>query len=603
MDEEIAAGLTLVALDQYDRVFDTYNGTVHFSTNATVGSYTLPADYTFVPGDMGNKTFAGGMLFNDPGWFYVHVGDIVNITAEGMLSGIHVFPKAPEIHYKLYDMFEEPFGQWWWGNSATYKGRIVKYQTDQILWNETHKHISLYNPGYPSNDHTLIMAPYRWTTDAKNISWVTVNNPYFVPVRSIDGYGTPAPITPGGEAKIDIRTGYVDEQRWITYWVPLLGGGPIVRDFLKNQGDGYFVETFYRITMNREMAQQWINLSLSETDVATWWSIYSIDYEFFFRDWIVNQGNVVYDIFSGYEDTFYDYFYHADLTENMATGEIVLDIGYPNFGYDVLMPRWLSASGLCVHEVYWDDITLNATMNEQYSNVFFDAVGTYNLHAVKANQSTGTDGAWVWEPSRVDYIPSNYSAVYHHSDFDPYYPLRYTSWCAGDTVGYWAQPVKYDATPQWFNLTDYMTLTIELPKGANVPAYKAQSVPVGSVAASRLGDISNYVPLEYNGTMSLGFSIPDLRPMYDAASQTLTLSGPMNFDNPRDGTGLLYHGAPWIEFNVSGGGLKAQSADVAGPASVGTSSQPVLSELVSFVSVATAVMVLIAALVSMRRTH
>ncbi len=304
--------------------------------------------------------------------------------------------------------------------------------------------------------------------------------------------------------------------------------------------------TIYDITMNREAALQWMNLSLSDTDLATWWAGHSLDYQAFWRDWIVNQGNVVYDIYSGYWDFFYDYFYAATLSEIPATGDIHLRISHCTFGAEVLIARWLSAAGLSGNEVYLEDFTLSANMDSHSSDISFDGVADYSLRAVKSSLSSGNEGAWAWQPQKIDYVPSWSSYIYHHSDFDPYANSTYTSWNAGDAASSWGGPVGYDTTPTVFNLMDYMTLTIELPKGSDVPFYLGQPVPDGSIIAARQGNVANYTSLEYNGTATLGYTEPMLDAWYNNVSQTLSLTGPMTFGDPTSSI-PLEHGLPWIE--------------------------------------------------------
>jgi hypothetical protein len=62
--------------------------------------------------------------------------------------------------------------------------------------------------------------------------------------------------------------------------------------------------------------------------------------------------------------------------------------------------------------------------------------------------------------------------------------------------------------------------------------------------------------------MEFGTSIlsglPSEHIIYDDLNKILTISGPHVFDNPRGG-GLLYHGAPWLEFNVTETTVKTSS--------------------------------------------
>ncbi len=618
LDVGAAGTLTVTGMDQYGHVFTGYNGTVHFSTNATVGEYSLPADYTFLAGDNGVKAFS--VSFSTDGTFYINVTDVYNVTAYGNVS-LQVMPSMPEIHYRLYDMFEEPFGQWWWGHSTTFKGRIVKYYQDILIWNETHKYVELYIPKPDTDpDRGVTFAPYHWSTDARNITWVTASNPYLMPERYVDPWGTPAPNATGKQVSIDLRAQYIDESWWFGWWTANYKKAPgsptafMWQRYLTNNQDGYLLGTVYNITMNREAALQWLNLSLSTStlDIKAWWDSFggdggTNDYTFFWRAWVYDQGMTVYDVTSGYDDPYYDYLCYANLTVNMATDEVRLTIAHVNFGWEVLLDRWLTAANLVLHEPYWEDITLNATMTDQTSNIWFDAVGEWNLHAVRANASSTNEGAWAWEPTKIDYVTSWSKGAYHHSDFDPYANLTYRDWNSGDTDTNFGNEVGYDATPNYFNLTSYMTFTIEFPLGSDVPGYYGQGVPAGSIKAAFGttgfdGDLTPYLALEYNGTASLGYYVsggPDIASMYDPITKTITMVGPLDFNNPRGG-GLLYHGAPWIEMNVTKQ-TSAMSASVL-PQTPGTSvTGPTSSELLSIAAATCGVALALVALGAVRR--
>jgi hypothetical protein len=259
----------------------------------------------------------------------------------------------------------------------------------------------------------------------------------------------------------------------------------------------------------------------------------------------------------------------------LGNGDIRLEIGELSWGYEVLLTRWFTETQLCNHEPYYEDASLSVTYYPQWSDFTFDAVCQYSLHAVKANESASDQGAWVWEPQLIDYVSSSNG---HPSTFDPWASETYQSWNAGDPQ--YRQEAAYDSGLQYFNLTDYQTFIIELPLGDDVLGYRA--VPMWSsgrqTAITKIilgtpttsghvydkypyGDGTNYNyeeywPLMYNGTMSLGWygnwtGPPDLDSMYDPVTNTITMVGPMSFDNTHHANGALYRGAPWIEFNVT----------------------------------------------------
>lgn len=560
MAQEINPGVgydvTVVAISQYGDVLDTYNGTVAFSTNASLGVAIVPANYTFVAGDHGNKTFAGGVSFNAAGVYSLTVSDTVVLTATGSITGI-VVQAWPEITYKMYDLFEQPFGEWFW-STASY-GRITNYYQDYILSNETHKHAWLYAPDPDASEHTVIFAPYRWSIDARNATTLNVHHPEFTYKSSAQGD------VAGARVRMTLAMDYISSTEWAEYWIPTWGwvkpdkpwnDTAVMEGWCRGQGDGYQLGEIYNIVMNREAAYEWLGIPLA-ANVTTWYDngnqfdfiMYSLEW----TTWIDDEGNNRLDIYAGYDDLWYPGFNWMHLEEIYATGEVLLQIGEVDWGTEVLMTRWLTEVNLCPLEPYYEDFTLYANYTETTTDVFIDAVGMYSLRAVRANQSSTNAGAWAFEPTKIDYVSSWSGAAYHPSFFDPYVNLTYKSLNPGDA--FFGQEVGYDATPWWFNLSSHQKLIIQLPTSNDVLGFHGQGVGSGSFADAQKGNIHNYTGLMYNGSMSLGYYVSggvDLGSMYNAATKTLTIDGPVNFDYPRNAsTGLLYHGAPWIEFNVS----------------------------------------------------
>jgi hypothetical protein len=305
--------------------------------------------------------------------------------------------------------------------------------------------------------------------------------------------------------------------------------------------------TVYTATMNRAAAETWLNLSQDELDPAAWWIANRDWVKNVWIDWIENEGNVRLDIFPGYDWPYVDIGTCMDL--EVQGSDIILKIGHVNWGYEVMMTRWMTEIAVCTHEPYWEDYTLSVEYEPYRANLTSDGVAQYNLHAVKANQ-TESDSAWVWEPQNIDYLAMT------GSDFNPWELLTYQSWNAGDLL--LGEEVPYDFTSTYFNLTSYMSFTIQLPLGDDVIGYRGVSLPLGSIAALKAGNDSAYENITIFGPMWLGYNktgdglgAPDLSTMYDNVTKTIVMVGPMNFDNFHHLTGELYHSAPWIEFNVA----------------------------------------------------
>jgi hypothetical protein len=575
-ETELAPGeyydLTVEAINQFGSTFQTYVGTVHFATDAPGGTYSLPTDTAFAPSDNGVKVFTGAMRFSQMGTYEVSVSDTVVTAAYGLLSGINV-ATMPNFVYTAYDFFQEPFGEWFWNPDW----RREWYYQDYILSNTTGQHTYLYDPGQ-NGAHGVIYAPYRMNMTATNVTTVDVHHPEFMPI--LGGVGPQA----GAEASMHIRMQYLDHSWWTSYWYPTWGGGsPVIRNYI-DTNDGYLLGTIIEVELNREAAYEWMGMPTTD-DPATWWGAHQYSYEDAWSVWIETEGNDRLDIYCGYADLYYPEFTWTKMSVD-TDGDILLTVAHVSWGYEVLMTRWLTESRLCVHEPYMEDFDLQATYGNGVSNVAFDAVAQYNFHAVKANKSAGNDGAWVWEPERIDYWPSWSNApMYHPSVYDPYAgpswgsARTYRSWNSGDPK--FGQEVEYESTPQWFNLTEFQTLIVKLPTGSNVIGYLGQGVGPNAIFNMSAGDTHDYDALKYTGTANLGYVITnpanplDMGSVYNAVTKTLTFTGPYNFNNPGGRAGIIYHGAPWIEFNVSSG----NSPPIA---NAGSDQMVVVGDLVSF---------------------
>jgi len=546
-----AFDVTVTAYDQNNNVFDAYDGLVSFSTNASAGTYTLPADYLFVPAtDSGAHVFAGGVVFNQLGVYSVIVSDIANGTSAS-LDDISVIARSMEIKYTMYDIMMQPWGEW-------YNWRYPIYTQDIVLNTNPGESTMVYNPD-KTGMQGIIYAPYRWNVTASNMTTLDVGAPMIMPAN-----GTPD--VPGAEASVNIYMEYLDNANWLNYWWgtwhsdPTWTGNATMN---KQKLDGYYLGVVYKVVMNREAAEEWMGMPQA-SDVATWWAANGATYKTDWQNWILWQGNSVYDIFCGYEFKYANMELYMSCSE-LPTGEVQLNIGHVNWGFEVLITRWMRAADICHHETYMENLTLNAHYNSLWGDVTYDGVCQYSLRAVQANKSTGDGGAWQWEPAKIDYIASISG---HISDFDTWALLTYKSHAAMDPL--LGSQVAYDATPQSFNLTDYMTFEVKLRDGTNVLGYKgikgdiwydpglgmditciinAAPLPFG------YGDKSNYTAAETHGWMSLGYyesNGVDFGSMYDNTTKILTIHGPYNFENYGRGIGIArYHGAPLLEFNVT----------------------------------------------------
>ncbi|MBN1677566.1 MAG: hypothetical protein JW880_03420, partial [Candidatus Thermoplasmatota archaeon] len=247
------------AHNQYgDRVFKKYDGTVTFSTNATLGTYTLPGDYTFAGAASEGYAVIPGLVFDEQGMYSLTVSDTVVTTATGTTDV--VVEIVPTVQYRLYDMFEEPWGEWW-------PYRLISWKTDIILSNESHAYTMVYNPDMIGR-HGIIMAPYRWNVTATNMSTISVNDPAVMPV-----FG---PEVEGASVYLDLYWQYINKQWWNDYILPTWSSNSNWSAGLEDlinvmEGDGYYIFTVYTARMNREAAETWLNMPQA-ADPLTWWA-------------------------------------------------------------------------------------------------------------------------------------------------------------------------------------------------------------------------------------------------------------------------------------------------------------------------------------------
>jgi len=550
------ADVLVTAWNQYGRVFHEYTGTVNLTTNASAGTYTLPGDYIFLSSEGGVHSFQGGATWDEAGVYLLTVIDTAVTTASGTRTEILV-TSASAIDYRIYNMFEDHWMPHW-------KWRYATYGMDIILTNTPGNYTMLFNPdrnGYQG----IIWAPYRINITASNLTNIDVHHPEFMPM--LDSSHAFA----GANASIDVYFQYIYWNWWNSTWVPRWQTDPnwYAGSMTHQTTDGWYLGVQYNVTMNREAAQEWLRLPITATNVAAWWAANASSYKYQWKAWMMDQGNNVSDIFNAYEFPMTVMGPYARLTE-LPNGDVRLELDHISWGYEILMNKWLTKTQISTHQPYLENFTMSAKLSDKQTNLTLDTVCQYNLRAVKANKSAGTDSAWAFEPVREDYLAPSFN--HPKSDFAPYLPLTYTSWYAGDP--WFGTENAYDVTPGWFNLTKSQTLVFELPRHNQVIYYEGRGV--GPNAINNItypdpdtgvpgypigGDFTEYNNLMRHGSMSLGFYITtldpsvtplDLNSMYDPVTKTLTIKGPYNFDNSGRGVGNpLYHGAPWIEFNVS----------------------------------------------------
>jgi len=598
--------MRVTAYDQYGKVFKRYTGTVHFSANASGGLF--PADYTFLESDQGFKLFLKGVSFtvSQDTVYNVTVADTLVPAAIGWQTGILITYKPASETFKMYDFFQQPWGEWWYW-------RWPGYGTDIIINNEPGKYTFVYTAD-GSGLVGIMMAPYRWNIQGTNLSQVSIHNPEFMPVL-----GTPN--IPGARADVTIYFEYLSWNWWNNYWVPVWHMPSAAMD--AQIVDGYYPGVTYNITMNRAAAEEWLGMPQT-ADPLNWWIFNGKNYVDKWEAWILNEGNNRLNIWPGYEWPYISMGTKMKMSVLQPSGDIYLQIGHLGEGFEVLTTRWFNETNICNHEAYYEDMLMKVKYYSDWIDLDFDAAVQYSLRAVKAHDSTTNEGAWAWDPLLVDYVPTwETPGGIVKSKFDPWAYLEYTSLYAGDPS--YGTDVAYDSGLAYFNLTDYQKFVIQLPTGNNNLGYLAQPMdwdaiirivmsgypgsPPGNPPAPDSYDYSAYTPLMYNGTMSLGYYVSggvDILSMYDPINKTITMVGPLNFDNAHQSNGALYRGAPWIEFNVT---LVAGGTSVPNPAAqappTGFATQPaattITAEMVLVLMVVSGTLILIATIAVISR--
>ena len=514
---------------------------VSFDGSASTDDFGI-VDYAWAFGDgMTGSGMTATHTYAEAGTYSVTL-TVTDGSAQSGTQSYDVAVEAPVIAgktYTLYAIGEEPWGEWW-------APRTSYYATDFVITDSPTDGFStqLFLPSRSPQlaYQGIIYAPSRLAVDATGFAAVNVNSPEFMPVFGAD--------TAGAQASMDIYFQYLYASWWSSYWIPTWGADSDWpgNAFFPGANDGYYLGLTYAVTMNREAAQQWLNMPTS-ADPLAWWAANKAAYMTSWQNWLDNEGNTRLDIYCAYEWTLDTFGTFMSLSVDV-TGNVVLNIAQINWGYEALMTRWMTEVNLCTHEPWWEDFSLSATLGEAASDIHTDGVAQYSMHAVKANK-TANGAAWVFEPLRMDYI---YKAG-HPSAWTPYRALSYTSWNAGDTL--FGTLVPYESTPGLLNLGVGDKLIIQMPTGMII-GYQGVGLPEYAYDDLAYGDPSGFVAIRADGYASLGYfrtgadesTQPDLMPGWDPITKTLTVIGPVTFDNFHHASGVIYHGAPWIEMNV-----------------------------------------------------
>ena len=477
---------------------------------------------------------------------------------KGTLSVCFIAGQSPAtVTYTISEMFEAQWGPWW-----DYRLASSTWDTERLLTGEagevTYLYSLLHNP--VSGGQGLIYAPYRFSVDAANMPSMNVHDPVLMP--------TAGSAVEGAAVSMDVYFQYLYETGgdWTELWIPKWGSGgdgvfatvyeaPVdpgvwisemeTTHLDPSMNDGYMTGTMIEVTMNRAAAEEWLGMPASVVDPLAWWLSAGDNYLADWNSWISDQGNEVFDIYCGYEWT-YDIL--GTIMEMSVDGDdLVLEIGHVSWGYEALITRWMEYTDVSMHQPYMEDFSMVVDLREGDVDLAYDGVAQWSLHCVDQN-NTGLGGpcAWAWEPIALDYIESK--SAHPDSDYDQYAGLTYQSWNCGDPcIG---TEVSYEYTPVEMDLAVGRTLVIVMPTDP-VVGYRAEIVDEDAIVNVWGDNLDDYTAIQYSGMMSLGYMNLNGN-SYDLTGNVLTIEGPADFANPHpDDPSALYHGGPWIEFNVT----------------------------------------------------
>lgn len=611
-----AFSLTVSVYHQFNELCYEYDGTVEFTTSDADAGVVLPAPYLFTETDAGTHDFTDEFALVTPGAQTVTAEDQADAALTDTVTVAVEAPPERTVDYRMYDFLAEPWGEWWGPRWDT-------YLTDVVVSAGPNANAALYyiegsDNGATADTQGVIYAPYRYNITAKNLTTVGVHSPEFLPRwNTVDQVGA--------EATMNLYFQYMYEDWFSNVLYPDWGGtlGFPGSQYYRQQ-EGYITTTIYTVTLNRAAAYEWVNLPTGEADPEAWYALQQAAMNDWYANWFLEEGDTRLDIAYGYEDNYYSEQTSSRISYDAGTGEVTLQVAHFSWGYEVLLTRWLTEIGVSQnHEPWYEDFNMDVYYGEEYTDLWMDAVCQYSLHAVKSN-GTVDGAAWAWEPGHIDYIVESELPTWYGgtpdlpSEYEPYFPLTYQSWNSGDNL--FEQEVTYEYTPYWYNLTEGETLTFEMPT-TSVVGYQGLRVDytdyldaelewVDYVDAGWTGDLTVFDPIETTGTVSLGYYVTggaDLSSM--VSGSTLTIEGPVSFDNVRHTPGgPLYHGAPWIEFDVgavklaaSDSGESTLSSAPASSASVVPAAASSASGALAMMAVVCAAMVAVAALGAGRR--
>jgi len=468
--------------------------------------------------------------------------------------------------FELYEKSHDPadlgrwngtmgLNDWWVKREALYQEYQARTAYPYVLF--INPYSTMTTPDIDQG--ASITTWYRQTVDAKNITEIAAGpglDPIFTPVlgpintagayMNISWYGT------------YLETWEVAAVRAGTHYANTYYGVPAGQTPRSTTDDGYYHELQGILTFNRAAASKILGLS-GAGDLTTQFTANDAAITLaWYNDWIAEGGpGGAYDTYTAYDFSLGIQYLELSLDPASTADNLVLRFWSMSWGNECLLIRYMEAANVLRYWQGWaDDWYLNVSIAPDAGNVHSRAVIGYHLMALK--DSTNTVNGWALEATHMDWCGNSgphQSYVSPYSDYDPKWTDTTHISSAPLTVNY-AKPVSYVVAPLHWNLTAGETFIVKLPSAsASVLGYHPQASPSDLLGATKKAEMAGNLTW---GEMVMGNGYPNsgtnnLKNFYSAATKTITLVGPLNFDKNWNSAfpGLLETGAPMLKLNVA----------------------------------------------------
>ncbi len=441
------------------------------------------------------------------------------------------------VNYYWYDMFNHPIEEW-------YDWR-AEVSNQEFRLTDEYPYLYLWDGAPPGN--VWVYTFMRLNVDAGNLTEINMNeNPEFLP-----HFGDP---NVGGNAEINWYMNYITYEEGLEKLSPAWMG----------YFDGWYVALNGTITLDRQAAKAVLGVTDAQFDgFSDWWIDNGSEIASDWENWIIDEaGPDRLDIFWMYEYPLT--FAYFEIDAEKVGDEVVLTMDTISWGAEALMTRWLHESFMPT-EWYFEDMSLNARIGPETTNLTLDAAVQYAVYAYETTLEA--DPCWVWEAMMQDYVLSGMPPIENKSLYDRYWNwdsfgmLEYYNAAPGSA--WYDEMMDYDYTPGAWNLSAGETLTIEWPAGEQLFIVHDPGAPDG--------EFLNYSLIQDVSEVWDEMTVKYAEPMPSDASEFISIdtnarqivyTGPFDmwtWSNEQtahewladewDRLGVLPYGMPFVEFS------------------------------------------------------